>query len=178
VDWAEVEFWFGDERYVGAASEERNARQAHDSLLSRVPVDPGRVHEMPSADSGLSVDEAAAAYAEALPGTPYDVLMLGVGPDGHCASLFPGFPQVHAPGRVVGVTGSPKPPPSRISMTMAELCRAEEVWFVASGEGKADAVARALGGRTTVEATPASGPHGTARTVWFLDEPAAGLLGL
>jgi 6-phosphogluconolactonase len=176
VDWGDVEIWFGDERYVDGWSAERNARQAYDSLLSHVDVDRRLVHEMPSADSGLPVDDAAADYARTLPDTPYDVLMLGVGPDGHCASLFPGLPQVHATGRVVGVADSPKPPPLRISMTMDELCRAQEVWFVAGGDAKADAVARALGGQTSLDETPASGPRGITRTVWFLDEEAAARL--
>ena len=176
VDWGDVELWFGDERYVDGWSGERNARQAHDSLLAHVDVDPRLVHEMPSADSGLPVDDAAADYAQQLPESPYDVVMLGVGPDGHCASLFPGLPQVHATGRVVGVTDSPKPPPVRLSMTMDELCRADEVWFVAAGAEKADAVARALGGQTSLDETPASGPHGRIRTVWFLDDEAASAL--
>jgi len=173
VDWGDVEFWFGDERYVDAWSEDRNARQARDSLLDHVAVDRSLVHEMPSADSGLPVDDAAADYALALPEAPYDVLMLGVGPDGHCASLFPGLPQVHATGRVTGVTDSPKPPPVRLSLTMEELNRAREVWFVVAGEEKAAAVGRALSGDTTLDETPCSGPRGTDRTVWFLDEAAA-----
>lgn len=173
VDWADVEFWFGDERYVEGWSKDRNARQARDSLLDHVDVDRRLVHEMPSADSGLPVDDAAADYALALPEAPYDVLMLGVGPDGHCASLFPGLPQVHATGRVVGVTDSPKPPPVRLSLTMEELGRAREVWFVVAGPEKAEIVARALSGDTTLDETPCSGPRGTERTVWFVDEPAA-----
>jgi 6-phosphogluconolactonase len=176
VDWEDVEIWFGDERYVDGWSRDRNARAARDTLLDHVGVDSRLVHEMPSSDSGLPVDDAAADYALTLPETPYDVLMLGVGPDGHCASLFPGLPEVRATGRVTGVTGSPKPPPVRISMTMAELGNAREVWFVVSGAEKADAVAQALSPDASLDETPAAGPRGTERTVWWLDEAAASRL--
>lgn len=183
VDWSRVEVWFGDERFVPAADADRNALQARQALLDRLPLDPRRVHEMPASDGacGDDVDAAAAAYAaelvEVLGATPrFDVLMLGVGPDGHCASLFPGHDEVRAGGLAVAVRNSPKPPPTRISLTMPALRSADEVWFVASGDGKADAVRAALAG-TDVDAVPASGPRGTVRTVWFLDAAAASRLG-
>jgi 6-phosphogluconolactonase len=106
--------------------------------------------------------------------------MLGVGPDGHVASLFPGFPQLDVDDDItVAVTGSPKPPPLRISLTYPALNRTRQVWFLVSGDGKADAVARAL---ATGDAAadrheiPAVGVHGRERTVWFLDEAAASRL--
>jgi len=101
--------------------------------------------------------------------------MLGVGPDGHVASLFPGFPQLDVRDRVaVPVTGSPKPPPERISLTFDALNRADEVWFLVSGEGKAEAVGRALATEPPdVHEIPAVGVHGLTRTIWFLDREAA-----
>jgi 6-phosphogluconolactonase len=101
--------------------------------------------------------------------------MLGVGPDGHCASLFPHHEAVQAPGLVVAVRDSPKPPPTRISLTMELLGQADEVWFFAAGGGKAQAVHDAL---TTddVDAVPASGPRGRQRTLWLLDAEAASTL--
>jgi 6-phosphogluconolactonase len=182
VDWSRVDVWFGDERFVPADDPDRNALHARDALLSALPFNPARVHEMPASDSehGDDVDAAAAAYAEQLAGVlgdepRFDVLMLGIGPDGHCASLFPGHEAVRADGTVVGVHGSPKPPPKRISLTMGMLRRADEVWFVASGEGKAQAVHDAINGQD-VEAVPASGPEGSERTLWLLDKDAATLL--
>ena len=181
VDWARVEVWFGDERFVPADDPDRNALQARQAFLSALPVDPARVHEMPASDGAYAdVDAAATAYADELRRVlgdepRFDVLMLGVGPDGHCASLFPGHEAVRADGLAVGVRGSPKPPPTRISLTMEMLNRADEVWFVASGDGKAQAVHDAVTG-SDVHAVPASGPHGQELTLWLLDTDAAALL--
>ena len=95
--------------------------------------------------------------------------MLGIGPDGHVASLFPGHPQLDVTDRIaVPVTGSPKPPPERISLTFPALNRTHEVWFLVSGDGKADAVARALADEGSVHATPARGIT-VENATWFLD---------
>jgi 6-phosphogluconolactonase len=102
--------------------------------------------------------------------------MLGIGPDGHIASLFPGFDQLDVTDRTaVGVTGSPKPPPERISLTLPRLNKSASVWFLVSGSGKAEAVAGALGGRDVHE-IPASGVTGVEETIWFLDREAASKL--
>lgn len=178
VDWSRVEIWFGDERFVPAEDDDRNALHARETLLSALPLDPGRVHEMPASDSGfVDVESAAAAYAADVVGVlgedpRFDVLMLGVGPDGHCASLFPGHAAVSATGVAVGVNNSPKPPPTRISLTMEALRGADEVWFVASGTGKAEAVGKAFAGGDPA-VLPAAGPRGRRRTVWLLDAGAA-----
>lgn len=182
VDWSRVEVWYGDERFVPADDTDRNALAARDALLSALPLDDGRVHEMPASDGELGddVEAAAAAYGaevlRVLGDEPrFDVLMLGVGPDGHCASLFPGHEAVRARGVAVAVRESPKPPPTRISLCMDTLGRADEVWFIASGDGKAQAVHDALTS-DDVMAVPASGPKGRERTVWFLDTGAASRL--
>ncbi|MEP9383163.1 6-phosphogluconolactonase [Nocardioides sp. KR10-350] len=176
VDWGAVEFWFGDERYVAADSPDRNAGQARAAFLDEVGVPDHRIHEMASTADAGSVDEGAAAYAEEISARgsgQFDVLMLGVGPDGHIASLFPGYPQLDVEDAIaVGVTDSPKPPPERISLTFPALNRSTSVWFLVSGEGKADAVAAALGG-ADVHDTPAAGVSGSEETVWFLDRGSA-----
>jgi 6-phosphogluconolactonase len=183
VDWSRVDIWWGDERYVPEDDPDRNAKQAAEALLDRVRVDPERVHEMPASDSRHgSLTQAAAAYGEDLHehgGGFFDVVMLGVGPDGHVASLFPGFPQLDDDGPVVAVTDSPKPPPERISLSFAALNRSRAVWFVVSGAGKAEAVAHALA--TGADApdrhdVPAVGVRGEVETVWFLDEESAARL--
>ena len=101
--------------------------------------------------------------------------MLGVGPDGHVASLFPGFPQLDVDDRIaVAVTDSPKPPPERVSLTFAALNRADEVWFVVSGADKAEAVGRALATPPAdLHEIPAVGVRGEAETIWFLDRESA-----
>ena len=176
VDWGAVDFWFGDERYVAPDSPDRNAGQARAAFLDVVGVPSHRIHEMASTSSACSVDEGARAYAAEVRASgrgQFDIMMLGVGPDGHVASLFPGFPQLDVTDDIaVGVTGSPKPPPERISLTLPALNRSASVWFVVSGAEKAGAVAAALGG-APVHQTPAAGVQGQQETIWFLDRESA-----
>lgn len=175
VDWGAVHFWFGDERFVEADSPDRNAVQARAAFLDEVGAT--LVHEVPAADQVADAEAAAEAYSDTMrsEGTGgFDVLMLGVGPDGHVASLFPGHPGLDATGAIaIAVHDSPKPPPDRVSLTFEALDRAHAVWFLVSGEGKADAVARALADEGSVSETPARGVSGTAETTWFLDHDAA-----
>ena len=101
-------------------------------------------------------------------------MLLGVGPDGHVASLFPGFPQLDVEDTVaIAVRDSPKPPPQRISLTFPALERTEEIWFLVAGAEKADAVRRALTPGADPHDTPAARPRGARRTLWLLDEAAA-----
>ena len=179
VDWSRVVVWWGDERFVDAHSSDRNAGQARAAFLESVGLDPSHVHEMPSTDTAASVEEGADAYTQAFRehgSGEFDVVMLGVGPDGHVASLFPGHPALDATDRIaVAVTDSPKPPPERISLTFAALNRTRAAWFLVSGEEKAAAVASALGGADRHD-TPAAGVSGQDETVWFLDRDAASRL--
>ncbi|MFF9068771.1 6-phosphogluconolactonase [Streptomyces sp. NPDC014891] len=185
IDWSRLDLWWGDERFLPEGDPERNVTQAREALLDRVPLDPARVHAMPASDGpyGSDVDAAAAAYAEELAaaagpgdhgGVPtFDVLMLGVGPDTHVASLFPELPAVRETERtVVGVHGAPKPPPVRVSLTLPAIRAAREVWLLAAGADKARAAAIALSGAGEVQA-PAAGAYGSARTLWLLDAAAA-----
>ncbi|MFI9206651.1 MULTISPECIES: 6-phosphogluconolactonase [unclassified Streptomyces] len=184
VDWSRLDLWWGDERFLPEGDPERNVTQAREALLDRVPLDPARVHPMPASDGAyVDVDAAAAAYAEELAaaagpgdhgGVPaFDVLMLGVGPDTHVASLFPELPAVRETERtVVGVHGAPKPPPLRVSLTLPAIRAAKEVWLLAAGEDKAKAAAIALSGAGEVQA-PAAGAYGRSRTLWLLDAAAA-----
>lgn len=178
VDWSRVDFFWGDERFVAPDSPDRNAGQARSAFLDVVGADPARVHEMPSTADAESVAAAATSYSDVVRSAGRDrfhLVMLGVGPDGHVASLFPGFPQLDVDDAVaVPVTGSPKPPPERVSLTLDALNRTEEVWFVASGDGKAEAVGRALApAPPDVHEIPAAGVRGTAATIWFLDRGSA-----
>jgi 6-phosphogluconolactonase len=188
VDWSHVHFWWGDERFVAAASPDRNERQAREALLDHIPVDKSLVHAMPASDGPDGDDPEAAAerYAAELasaarPGTArlphFDVVLLGVGEDGHVASVFPEHPVVYETRPVSAVRGSPKPPPVRITLTLPALCTAEEVWLLAAGPGKADAVAMALAGGGGPVQVPASGVHGVERTFWLLDRSAAAHVG-
>ncbi|GLZ78928.1 6-phosphogluconolactonase [Actinorhabdospora filicis] len=182
VDWSLVDFWWGDERFLPSGDAERNETQVRESLLSALPVEPKRVHAMPASDGpdGEDPEAAAARYAadlaDAAPGDldlpVFDVVMLGVGEDGHVASLFPGHPAVYDERTAVAVRGAPKPPPTRVSLTHRAINSGREVWLLGSGFGKATAVGRALSGGGPVQ-IPAAGAHGTKATRWLLDADAA-----
>ncbi|SFE65953.1 6-phosphogluconolactonase [Streptomyces mirabilis] len=188
IDWGRIDLWWGDERFLPEGDADRNDTQARAALLDSVPVDPARVHPMPASDGpyGTDVDAAAEAYAAELAKAAgpenhgsvpsFDVLMLGVGPDTHVASLFPELPAVRETERtVVGVHGAPKPPPTRVTLTLPAIRSAREVWLLAAGEDKAQAAAIALSGAGEVQA-PAAGAHGRSRTLWLLDAAAASQL--
>jgi 6-phosphogluconolactonase len=154
-------------------------------LFEHVDVDPAKLHRMPASDVGFGEDAEAAAdsYAAELAAEAgdedvpnFDLILLGVGPDGHCASLFPGHPALQeVKASVIAVHDAPKPPPTRLSLTFRALDAANEVWFIASGEGKADAVARAVSGAPREE-VPSAGPRGRTRTLWLIDQAAASKL--
>jgi 6-phosphogluconolactonase len=183
VDWSRVHLWWGDERCLPDGDDERNEKQCLDALLAGVTIPAEHIHAVAPTDSaaGHSAEAAAADYAARLasaaadgePTPVFDVLLLGVGPDGHIASLFPGHPGLSATGvATVAVHDSPKPPPDRVSLTFETLNRAREVWFLVAGDDKADAVARGTVG-DDVQRTPAAGVHGRERTLWLLDRGAA-----
>ncbi len=188
VDWRSLDVWWGDERFLPAGDPERNETQARAALLDHVPLDPARVHPMPASDGrdGDDPEAAAGRYAAALAaaalpgdhgGVPrLDVLLLGLGPDGHVASLFPEQPALYERERtVVAVRGAPKPPPTRLTLTMPAVQRATEVWVVAAGAEKARAVHLALSDAGPVQ-VPAAGARGLIRTLFLLDEAAASAL--
>jgi 6-phosphogluconolactonase len=186
IDWSKVHVFFGDERYVPEADDERNDKQAREALLDRIDIPAANVHAMPAADGefGDDLGAAALAYEQVLAGqaeldepTPvFDVHLLGMGPEGHVNSLFPHTPAVRETARmVVGVPDSPKPPPQRITLTLPAIQRSREVWLVVSGDGKAGAVAAAVGGADPDDC-PAAGAVGREETVWFLDAGAASQL--
>jgi len=184
VDWSGVHLWWGDERYLPSGHPDRNETQAREALIDHVPVPAGNVHPMAGPDRAASPEAAALAYAadlaryaapDADPAVPtFDVLLLGVGPDGHVASLFPGLPgPTDVANAVVGVHDSPKPPPQRVSLTFPAINAAAQVWLVAAGAEKAPRIAEALGGAAPAD-VPAAGAHGRERTLWLLDAAAAG----
>ena len=188
VDWSALDVWWGDERFLPDGDPERNVTQAREALLDAVPLPPERVHPMaPSGGPfGDDVDAAARHYAAQLAAASrpedhgdvpaFDVVMLGVGPDGHIASLFPSHPAMYETERsVIGVRGSPKPPPNRISLTLRAINSAQEIWLLAAGAEKAGPVALALTQAGEV-AVPAAGAAGRSRTLWLLDRAAAAQL--
>ncbi|RSM72102.1 6-phosphogluconolactonase [Actinoplanes sp. ATCC 53533] len=183
VDWSRIDLWWGDERFLPAGDKDRNETQAREALLDALPLDPARVHAMPTSDGpdGDDAKTAAARYAGELaaaakPGSSelphFDVLMLGVGEDGHVASIFPEHPVGYETDTVAAVHNSPKPPPNRITLTMPTIGTAEEVWLIAAGKDKAAAVGMAIEGAGPQQ-LPAAGAVGVEKTMWLLDRAAA-----
>jgi 6-phosphogluconolactonase len=188
VDWGHLDVWWGDERFLPRADPERNETQARAALLDRVALNPAKVHPMPASDTAdlrgdpdTAADRyratlAAAARPENHAQVPaFDLLLLGVGPDAHVASLFPDQPALYETRPVVAVHGAPKPPSTRLTLTLPAIRAAEEVWLVVAGEDKAAAVRMALSGAGEVQ-VPAAGARGRHRTLWLLDRAAASAL--
>ena len=183
LDWSKVSLWWGDERFVPHGDADRNDQQAAEVFLDLLPLDPEKIHRLPTSD-GCSLDEGAKLYAAEVRGAAtageewptFDLAFVGMGPDGHVLSVFPGTD--HAASKEVSVDAvrnSPKPPPERLTMSLALLNRAERVWMVVSGVDKAAALGLALANASTFE-VPAAAISGTRSTKIFIDQDLAQLL--
>jgi 6-phosphogluconolactonase len=171
VPWPAISWYFGDERAVPPDDPESNYRTAREALFASRPDALERVQRMPG--DAADLEQAARDYGELLP-DPLDLLLLGLGEDGHTASLFPGSKAVRErSARVVVVTG-PKPPNPRLTVTPPVIEAARELLVLVSGAGKAEALARALEGPLDVTAVPAQLAR---RGTWIVDAAAAGGLG-
>jgi 6-phosphogluconolactonase len=160
-----LHIWFSDERFVDSDSPERNAAPLHGTLTNLNVI----VHEVLAPDSPATIDQATEKYRSALEGVRIDLNILGVGPDGHVASLFPGIANLDDNRSVFTITDSPKPPASRVSFTMKQINEGREVWLVAAGESKADAVAKIIEGDLAI---PASYVSAISRTRLIVDQAA------
>jgi 6-phosphogluconolactonase len=161
VEWGRVSILFGDERCVPPNDPESNYLMAKKTLLAR--VDPGAVLRIPGE---LGAEEAAELYDAAVGRLqPLDLVLLGIGEDGHCASLFPGHPALNATGWATPVHDAPKPPPDRVSLTLSCLRNARRVIFLVTGSGKAEAFRRALAGEVPAGMIPGA--------EWIVDFEAA-----
>lgn len=181
IDWTRVNFWWGDERWLARHHEDRNELQARVALLDHIDVPVENVHPMGASGEGIELDDAAAHYAEELSShavsdakmPSFDITFLGVGPDGHIASLFPHRSAVREREvSVLPVRRSPKPPAERITLTRPVLNSSERVWLVLAGSDKASALGLALAGASRDE-VPVAGIKGRRRTVFFIDKAAA-----
>lgn len=197
VDWSRVHVWWGDERFVQPDSDERNDRVARaalfDKLIAEGRMADAQIHAMPADDrsadarthatahdDGEALERAAARYQQELlhelgEAAAMDLMMFGVGPDGHFASLFPGRPQLGLDGDDVLVTGvqdSPKPPPLRLTMTVPMIARSARVWMCGSRPGKAEAMARTFLQRRDT-AFPGSFADATQEVLWICDGDSA-----
>jgi len=177
VDWARVHIFFGDERCVPEGHADRNDRAAREALLDHVPIPFANVHTIAatSADAAGGYESGLrAALGASVAAVPrLDLILLGMGPDGHTASLFPDHAALRANERlVVRIAGAPKPPPERITFTLPLLNAARCLVFAATGADKRQAAARAIAGDESVPAGRVRPSQG--RLIWLLDEAAGG----
>lgn len=181
VDWSKVSFWWSDERWVEKDSADRNDKQNGIDLLDHIGVPAENVHRFGAVGEYATVDEAAAAYVAELKdfaqgddeSPRFDITLLGVGPDGHVASLFPDKPQVSAvEPTVLTISDSPKPPPERLTLSLPAINNSQRVWMILAGAEKASSLGLALAG-AGADQVPVAGVKGRKRTVFFVDQDAA-----
>ena len=172
-DWSNADVWWGDERCVPPDDEKSNYGMARRTLLDRLERAPRGVHRI---KGELGKEEAAADYERQLGDTELDLLLLGVGPDGHVASLFPNAPTLRGRNRVLPAEPRLEPFVDRVTLSLPALCSAREIVFLLSGASKAEAAARAFAAEPSPD-TPASLVRARAgRTVAILDRAAAAKL--
>jgi 6-phosphogluconolactonase len=174
VHVSKIHFWWGDERFVTSDSADRNANQARLALLNSLDIAPDHLHEFPSADDNLDLQVAKgqfAAHIKAVFGDSeprMDLTILGMGPDGHVASLFPG--EHHEDELIVSVSDSPKPPAQRLSFSMDLINQSEKILFVVAGIDKAEAVESVH--KNPESELPAAQVSARGQTLWIVDEAA------
>ncbi len=181
VDWSRVTFWWGDERYLPKGDPERNETQSRRALLDALELRPEQIKAFPAVGEHATIEDAAEAYAAELAAAApagaehpvFDLTFLGVGPDGHVASLFPDHDAVRDRHHVVlSETNSPKPPPERLTLTLPVINASERIWLVMAGSDKAGALGLALADANPSD-VPVAGVRGKRRTVFFVDVDAA-----
>lgn len=180
VDWARVNVWWSDERFIPGADRERNGVQAADAVDSLLDLDWDRVHPVAASDEVDTAEEAAADYREELAGAArmegreglpvFDLALLSLGPDTHVASLFPGRPEVGATTAVLAVHDSPKPPPTRVTMSLPAINSARRVWLLVAGSAKAEALATIRRPGVSAHEAPGSAVRGRRETLVLVTE--------
>jgi 6-phosphogluconolactonase len=172
LDWSRVHVWWGDERFVAASSADRNAVQARNALLGKIAIAESNIHEFPSADQGLDLDHAANLFSAEfqLLKPHFDLAFVGMGPDGHVCSLFPGHSLPAAGVMVIAEHDSPKPPPQRLSFSYEAMNSIDELLFVIAGADKSGAIRQVFDDQA--EKLPAAMISGRQKTIWFIDQTA------
>ena len=181
VDWSRITFWWGDERYLPAGDPDRNETQSRRAMLDALDLADTQIKAFPALGEHATLADAAEAYAAELAAAApvgaahpvFDLTFLGVGPDGHVASLFPDHAAVRDRENVVlAEPDSPKPPPARLTLTLPVINSSDRVWLVMAGADKAGALGLALADANPAD-VPAAGVRGRLRTVFFVDRDAA-----
>jgi len=168
IQWERVTFWFGDERCLPIGDSDRNDTMAREKLLDPLGISEEQIHPM---QAELGAEEAAAHYCKVLASTKLDIVLLGMGEDGHTASLFPGNPALQSREPVVAVFNAPKPPQERVSLGGDIIRNAGSRLFLVAGESKQSALKSIADGDELPAAMVGKG-------IWFIDEAAAASVGL
>ena len=181
MPWAATHVFFGDERCVPHDDPDSNYRLAREALLERVPIPPDQAHPMPTspADQPSAAAEYEATLRASFPGEwpRFDLVFLGLGEDGHTASLFPGSPALRERRRWVVASVAPTEPRQRLTLTYPVLNHAARVWFLVSGASKHEALRCALLREVAPEVCPAAGVNpADGELLWWVDEAAYGSL--
>ncbi len=194
IDWSRVHFWWSDERFVPTGHEDRNSQQAADALLASLDIPAENLHVIGASDQFDTAEKAAEAYRQELKkfaptGAEYPTFglsLLGMGPDGHIASLFPHRPEIHEEMAItLAVHDSPKPPPHRVTLTRPVICNSQQIWFMVSGEDKNAPLTRVMQASSVKDEelsadilteTPAAGARGLEKTIIWADAAAQGNL--
>lgn len=176
IDSRLVHIWWSDERYLNSGNADRN-----DSVVPSELVTKAQIHPFPSTETTSDLVEAVSKASSDLHlhtttrfcdrNVMMDISLLSVGPDGHVASLFPGHDALTSTAAIAGISDSPKPPPERLTWTLSTLNASEQIWFIATGSEKADAVSKLITG-ADVKEVPACGVHGKLKTVLYADKSA------
>lgn len=176
IDSRLVHIWWSDERYLNAGNADRN-----DSVVPIGLETKAQIHRLPSTDMTSDLDEAVIKASSDLHlhtttrfcdrNVMMDISLLSVGPDGHIASLFPGHAALTSNAAIAGISNSPKPPAQRLTWTLSTLNASEQIWFIATGSEKANAVSKLISG-SDVNEIPACGVHGKQKTVLYADKSA------
>jgi 6-phosphogluconolactonase len=176
LDLSRLHIWWGDERYVAEDSSDRNSVQAQNAWLRKLDIPSENVHNFPSSDSGLTLEEAASQFNDDFneQSVFFDLMLMGMGPDGHIASLFPGKSAGDSDASVVAEADSPKPPSARLSFSYRVINDSAEIWFTVAGSDKANAVAVAFGDNPFE--LPVGRIQGKEKTVWYVDQTAGNLV--
>ena len=171
-----LHIWWGDERFVASDSDDRNALQARKAWLDALNLPKSNIHEFPSTDSGMTAPVAAKAFENdfSTRGISFDLMLMGMGPDGHIASIFPGLTSSDGAGLVFAELESPKPPKERLSFNYEVINSASQIWFTVAGADKAEAVSSVFSGSPVQ--LPAARVQGKEKTVWYVDQTAGDLV--
>ena len=174
LDLSRVHIWWGDERFVESDSGDRNDLQAINAWFKKTQG--FHLHRFPAAEESLTLQQAATQFNAHViaEGRDFDLMLMGMGPDGHIASLFPDQQVGSSSESIVAVEDSPKPPPQRLSFSYQAINRAEEIWFTVAGADKANAVSVVFGDDPSL--LPAGRIKGRKKTVWYLDQTAGSIV--